>query len=82
MRYRKDSEGGNIGPVRRVFRGIFLLLAAPVFIGVGLIMLPFVLIARLLEFRGPKGHHGFGCSGRGKRQDTHATTVEDAGATA
>lgn len=83
MRHYRGSESGNVGPVRRIFRGLFFLVAAPVFIGVGLIMLPFVLVARLLGFRGPVGRfgkHGFGC--RGRRGSGQSETLRDAEATA
>ena len=81
MRYLSGSEGARVGPVRRALRGLFLLVAAPVFIGVGLVMLPFMLLARLLGFRGPKGRSGMGCPARrGHGQGTGATA--DGGAAA
>ena len=85
MRHHRGSEGSNIGPVRRVFRGIFFFAAAPVFIGIGLIMLPFMLVARLFGFRGPKGKfskHGYGCRGRRGSGRQQGDTVSDAGAAA
>ena len=84
MRHHKGSERGKVGPVRRVFRGIFFLAAAPVFIGIGLIMLPFMLVGRLLGFRGPRGKfakHGFGCHGR-HRSGGKDDTIGDARAAA
>ena len=67
MRHTSNSEGGGVGPVRRILGGLFMLVAAPVFIGIALIALPFMLVARLLGFRGPQGKfgkHGGGCRGR------------------
>ncbi len=83
MRHHKHSEGRSIGPVRRFFRGIFFLAAAPVFIAVGLIMLPFALIARAFGFRGPMGKFGkHGCRGRRGASDSQTKTFTDAGAAA
>lgn len=85
MRHHKDSEGRNIGPVRRAFRGLFFLAAAPVFIGVGLILLPFMVVARLFGFRGPQGRFAkHGCGGRERRSsgDQQGGSVRDAGAVA
>ena len=85
MRHHKGSEASNIGPVRRVLRGVFFLAAAPVFIGIGLITLPFMLVARLFGFRGPQGKfgkHGFGCRGRRGSGGQEGDQVRDAGAAA
>jgi len=79
MRHHKGSESRSVGPIRRAFRGLFFLAAAPVFIGIGLIMLPFVLIARLLGFQGPKRRFaGHGC----RRRHGAVDQTGDAGAVA
>lgn len=71
MRHRKWSNQEDVGPLRRFARGIGLLLLTPVLLVVGIIMLPFLLIARLFGFKPGKrfARHGCGGRGRGCRRD-------------
>lgn len=68
MRHRGDWNRENVGPIRRVARGILFLLLTPVMLVVGIVMLPFVLIASLFGFR-PRSkfaRHGCGAHRRGR----------------
>jgi hypothetical protein len=68
MRHRGDSNRKSAGPIRSVARGILFLLLTPVMLVVGIVMLPFVLIARLFGLRpGSKfARHGCGAHRRGR----------------
>ena len=68
MRHHKGSEASNIGPVRRVLRGVFFLAAAPVFIRDRSDHVAVHALSRGSSgSAGPQGKfgkHGFGCRGR------------------
>lgn len=73
MRHRGKWNQKDVGPVRRIARGVVFVLLLPVMLVVGIFMLPFLLIARLFGFR-PGQHFGpGGCGGRrgcGRGADT------------
>lgn len=77
MRHRGWSRGEDVGILPRIGGVLLFILFLPVMVAggllmlaLGLIMLPFMLIARLLGFRPPDGpphgggRHGWGCHGR------------------
>ena len=64
MRHRGKWNQENVGPVRRVARGLLFLLLTPVMLVVGIIMLPLLLVARLFGFRPGRRFAKHGCGGR------------------
>ena len=70
MRHREGSNQESVGPLGRFARGIGLLLLAPIAFVVGILLLPFALIARLLGFKPGKhfARHRSGGGGRGCRR--------------
>ena len=79
MRHRGWSKQENVGPVRRIARGIGFILLAPVAFVVGILLLPFALIARLFGFRPRFARHGCGGYKRNGRGEDASVDPADAG---
>ncbi|MGI9557894.1 MAG: hypothetical protein ACR2N5_08130 [Solirubrobacterales bacterium] len=81
MRHKGSWNRRDVGPVRRVLGGILFILFLPVMIIVGLLMLPFIILAGIFGFGPPRHLKGRGCGSRRGGGDDATEAASDVGTT-